>query len=291
MGKQSRRQRQRGPNSAAEISRCRDAGLPDFTGQAEDQEDEALARKLQSEWQEENQNYRWKRLRRRIRRMSGPGGRTLCLKRDPELTRSRKCTVVELQEMLAVYERHKVESFNGERLMWNARYDVITDWFDGQAMDEYLSAVVGFQFAKMVATGSWGACPVPLTIVKRKFLLMDVSTVERWPRIRPHWPRFRRRLCGLCPNHAHLVEPRYLVCSGCGVARYCSGACQAADWPEHQGCCATLRKSAEAHRDARKTARASAEANRASAEANRASAEANHLARETACVAASFVTK
>ena len=64
------------------------------------------------------------------------------------------------------------------------------------------------------------------------------AAVARWPRVKPHWRRFRRRLCTNCHNHAHLSEPRYLVCSACGVARYCSEACQAADWPTHQGeCC------------------------------------------------------
>ena len=36
-----------------------------------------------------------------------------------------------------------------------------------------------------------------------------------------------------------LTEPRYLVCSGCGVARYCSEACQRVHWTEgeHQKVC------------------------------------------------------
>ena len=32
-----------------------------------------------------------------------------------------------------------------------------------------------------------------------------------------------------------------MVCSGCGVARYCSEECQAADWPHHQHECARIR--------------------------------------------------
>ena len=131
------------------------------------------------------------------------------------------------------YESSKVEAFEGEALMWSARYDNVIDSWDGEAMDEYIAASMGLQFAKMVGTGS---------LVRSKFLITDVRTVERWQRVRPHWPRFRRRLCRFCPNHAHLTEPRYLVCSGCGVARYCSEACQAADWPKHQGeCCWLLR--------------------------------------------------
>ena len=69
------------------------------------------------------------------------------------------------------------------------------------------------------------------------FVTMFESHVARWPRVRPHWRRFRRRLCHFCANSAHLSEPRYLVCSGCGVARYCSEVCQAADWRNHQQEC------------------------------------------------------
>ena len=63
---------------------------------------------------------------------------------------------------------------------------------------------------------------------------LNVKAVERWPRVRPHWRRFRRRLCSRCPKFARLSEPRYLVCSGCGAAPYCSEACQIADWSTHQ---------------------------------------------------------
>ena len=33
------------------------------------------------------------------------------------------------------------------------------------------------------------------------------------------------------------VARLYLVCSGCGKARYCSEACQRLDWAEHQEKC------------------------------------------------------
>ena len=56
---------------------------------------------------------------------------------------------------------------------------------------------------------------------------------------RINWRRLRRRVCDYCGKQNDLSEPRLLVCSGCGVARYCSEACQAADWPTHQSmCCA-----------------------------------------------------
>ena len=69
-----------------------------------------------------------------------------------------------------------------------------------------------------------------------------VETVERWPRVRPHWKRFRRRLCDYCPACAHLAEPRFLVCSGCGRKRYCSEKCQREDWPAHQKDCLKWQK-------------------------------------------------
>ena len=35
----------------------------------------------------------------------------------------------------------------------------------------------------------------------------------------------------------HLTEPRYMVCSGCGMARYCSEECQRQHWPLHREQC------------------------------------------------------
>ena len=47
----------------------------------------------------------------------------------------------------------------------------------------------------------------------------------------------RRRVCTHCFKRAEPSEPRYLVCSGCGEARYCSEACQREHWAEHQKVC------------------------------------------------------
>ena len=55
--------------------------------------------------------------------------------------------------------------------------------------------------------------------------------------VQPHWKRIRRRICWGCARQVALTEPRYLVCAGCGKARYCSEACQRADWPRHQHKC------------------------------------------------------
>ena len=68
-------------------------------------------------------------------------------------------------------------------------------------------------------------------------LLGALKAIENWPRFHPYWHRVRRRVCAHCFKRAGLSEPRYLVCSGCGEARYCSEACQRAHWAEHQKKC------------------------------------------------------
>ena len=68
-------------------------------------------------------------------------------------------------------------------------------------------------------------------------LLGALKGVGNWPRFRPYWHRVRRRVCAHCAKRVDLTEPRYLVCSGCGAARYCSEACQRAHWAEHQEEC------------------------------------------------------
>ena len=72
--------------------------------------------------------------------------------------------------------------------------------------------------------------------------------VGNWPRFRPYWRRVRRRVCAHCAKRADLSEPRYLVCSGCGKARYCSEACQREHWPFHQKECLACQEQADAPR-------------------------------------------
>ena len=64
-----------------------------------------------------------------------------------------------------------------------------------------------------------------------------LRAVKKWPRVRPYWPRIRRRICTACLKQVDLTEPRYLVCSGCGEARYCSELCQRVHWAKHQKGC------------------------------------------------------
>ena len=64
-----------------------------------------------------------------------------------------------------------------------------------------------------------------------------IRALKRWPRLQPYWPRLRRRVCDHCHTQVALSEPRYLVCGGCGVARYCCEACQRDNWGWHQFYC------------------------------------------------------
>ena len=64
-----------------------------------------------------------------------------------------------------------------------------------------------------------------------------LKAIKKWPRIRPYWKRVRRRICFNCAKQVAQSEPRYMVCSGCGDARYCSEDCQRRDWRAHQKVC------------------------------------------------------
>ena len=82
-----------------------------------------------------------------------------------------------------------------------------------------------------------------------------VRNLKRWPELQPHWPRIRRRICDQCGRRVALSKPRYLVCGGCGAARYCSEACQIANWGHHQTVCAALARQAAREEKARAAAR------------------------------------
>ena len=73
--------------------------------------------------------------------------------------------------------------------------------------------------------------------IRTKGLDSALRALERWPHLRPHWSRLRRRVCDYCHSQVALSEPRYLVCGGCGVARYCCEECQRNDWGWHQTKC------------------------------------------------------
>ncbi len=69
-----------------------------------------------------------------------------------------------------------------------------------------------------------------------------LKAIKKWPRVRPYWKRVRRRICFNCAKQVAPSEPRYMVCSGCGDARYCSEECQRRDWrAAHQKVCPAAR--------------------------------------------------
>ena len=97
-------------------------------------------------------------------------------------------------------------------------------------------------------------------MVAKKFATKgEGSAIEAWKRCPPlqrHWPRIRRRICDQCGRRVALSKPRYLVCGGCGAARYCSEACQIANWGHHQTVCAALARQAAREEKARAAANA-----------------------------------
>ena len=96
-------------------------------------------------------------------------------------------------------------------------------------------------------------------VVAKKFATKgEGSAIEawkRWPHLQRHWPQIRRRICDQCGRRVALSKPRYLVCGGCGAARYCSEACQIANWGHHQTVCAALARQAAREEKARAAAR------------------------------------
>ena len=135
------------------------------------------------------------------------------------------------------------ELFDGDTQIWAARDAIALNESDGDALDEYIGAVVGLQFPRMIGDKKTGGNLIGmLRSVDSQYARLSLKTVESWPRVRPHWKRFRRRLCDNCPACAHLAEPRFLVCSGCGRKRYCSEKCQREDWPAHQKDCLKWQK-------------------------------------------------
>ena len=151
--------------------------------------------------------------------------------------RGVKITAALVREVREARARSSQDEFEGENNIWEARNAMALDESDGLALDEYIGTVVGLQFANMIGQMQARVDSRCITSVELKHRHLDLNTIRRWPRVRPHWQRFRRRLCHNCPRYAHLTEPRYMVCSGCGVARYCSEACQAEHWPYHQEEC------------------------------------------------------
>ena len=196
---------------------------------------------------------------------------------DPELSRivvkhrfggtgdgaSVKITAALVRQVREARARSGCDAFEREEEIWDARNWMAFDKNDGLALDEYIGAVVGTQFARMIVISQVGGKVIGRTL-DDACLNLRMTTIKRWPRIRPHWRRFQRRLCHNCPACAHLGEPRYMVCSGCGMARYCSEKCQREHWPWHQEVCLAIqaerRKKEEFERQIREAVERQADA-------------------------------
>ena len=152
---------------------------------------------------------------------------------------SVKISVATVYQVREARRRSRHDAFEGEKEIWDARDAMVLDEWDGMALDAYLGAVVGLQFAKMIAPKARPETTEEKRILDQsfRFLRLNLNVVKRWSRVRPQWRRFYRRLCHNCPAFAHLTEPRYMVCSGCGMARYCSEECQRQHWPLHREQC------------------------------------------------------
>ena len=99
------------------------------------------------------------------------------------------------------------ELFDGDTQIWAARDAIALNESDGDALDEYIGAVVGLQFPRMIGDKKTGGNLIGmlsmLRSVESQYARLSLKTVERWPRVRPHWKRFRRRLCR---QHCFLLQ-------------------------------------------------------------------------------------
>ena len=155
--------------------------------------------------------------------------------------RSVKITAALVRKIREARARSGHDVFEGEEKIWDARNAMALDEDDGLSLDQYIGAVVGTQFARMIMFKTIGGNAIGMS-ADSQYIRLSLKTVKSWPRVRPHWKRFRRRLCDYCPACAHLAEPRFLVCSGCGIMRYCSEECQREHWPVHQKECLKWQK-------------------------------------------------
>jgi hypothetical protein len=75
--------------------------------------------------------------------------------------------------------------------------------------------------------------------------------------------RVLRRVCAVCGKTPQGPKGKFNKCSACEAAHYCSGECQIADWPKHEGECEQMaadREAAEAAAEAKETEAAAAAA-------------------------------
>jgi hypothetical protein len=73
--------------------------------------------------------------------------------------------------------------------------------------------------------------------------IVEASVDAAWAGEPSHWCMTERRACATCEAKGDDgVELQ--LCSGCGFTRYCSAACQKADWRGHKAICKRLQANA-----------------------------------------------
>ena len=116
------------------------------------------------------------------------------------------------------------------------RAGTINDWVKDNRVQEALlclTSLIAYESDEPLYLKQYTECKLPFCAEPEDL----VKVVMRFRRYRKYWPRLRRRACWGCGKQYDLSEPRLWVCGGCGDARYCNEACQAADWPDHRGYC------------------------------------------------------
>ena len=169
---------------------------------------------------------------------------------------------LKVEEAIAVLKQHRQRKISVAAAVAEAAAKDIPPSENPNSNERFLNAAVTLITSIAINDDD----KIDLLVYAKTSVVLSVGPVEyvkkikRWPRLRKYWPRLRRRFCSYCGKGTlDLSAPRLLVCGGCGqdrgVGRYCSEACQRADWPEHREVCPAIH-TAPAHRQStlRKTA-------------------------------------
>lgn len=154
--------------------------------------------------------------------------------------RAAETDVAECYDMKDTWARGRIVT--GRRQPWTARPEHQA-WLvrTAAACQEDIAELVQFDLSlRFKATK--GECVNPER--PEQLIVAYVSTADRelrWYDATPRAPIARDdpHVCSYCCNAPRGFGPRHLPkCRGCLQRRYCSDACQRADWPVHAGECA-----------------------------------------------------